>query len=49
VASIDGVGHGVTLQGTVKTAAGRTRAVTLAKNTEGVRWVVDRLAVSDTE
>lgn len=38
----DGV---VTLKGTVKTAAGKARAVQLAKNTDGVKNVVDQLAV----
>jgi len=46
--NVDTADHVVTLKGTVKTAAGRTRAVSLAKNTEGVRRVVDQLIVSDT-
>jgi hyperosmotically inducible protein len=46
VDTVDGV---VTLKGTVKTAGGKTRAVSLAKNTEGVRRVVDQLVVSNTE
>ena len=36
----------VTLSGAVDTAAARTRAVELARGTEGVRDVVDRLTVS---
>ena len=35
----------VTLKGTVKTAAGKARAVQLAQNTDGVTKVVDQLAV----
>lgn len=35
----------VTLKGTVASAAGRTRAVELAKQTEGVKNVVDQLTV----
>ena len=36
----------VTLKGTVKTAAGRARAVALASDTEGVKRVVDQLIVA---
>ena len=36
----------VTLSGTVTSQAGRTRAVALAKQTEGVKDVVDRLTVT---
>jgi hyperosmotically inducible periplasmic protein len=36
----------VTLKGTVKTAAGRTRAVALASDTEGVKRVIDQLIVA---
>lgn len=36
----------VTLTGTVTSQAGRTRAVALAKQTEGVKSVVDRLTVT---
>ena len=35
----------VTLKGTVKTEAGRARAVALAKKTDGVKKVVDQLAI----
>lgn len=35
----------VTLKGTVKTAAGKARAVELARNTDGVSKVVDQLAI----
>jgi osmotically-inducible protein OsmY len=35
----------VTLKGTVKSAAGRTRAVELARGTDGVARVVDELAI----
>lgn len=37
--------HVVTLTGTVMTAPGRTRATSVARNTEGVRRVVNRLAI----
>jgi hyperosmotically inducible periplasmic protein len=47
--NVDTTAHVVTLKGTVKSAAGRTRAVALAKNTEGVTRVVDQLIVSSTE
>ena len=43
---VDTHNHVVTLKGTVASAAGRTRAVSLAKNTEGVARVVDQLIVS---
>ncbi len=46
--TVDTADRVVTLKGTVKTAAGRTRALSLAKNTEGVRRVVDQLIVSDS-
>ena len=36
----------VTLKGTVKSAAGRSRAVALATDTDGVRRVIDELVVS---
>ena len=36
----------VTLKGTVKNAAARTRAVALASDTEGVKRVVDQLIVA---
>jgi len=38
----DGV---VTLKGTVKTEAGRARAIALAKDTDGVKRVVDQLTI----
>ncbi len=38
----------VTLKGTVKSQAGRVKAVDLAKNTDGVKRVVDQLAVTTT-
>ena len=44
--NVDTVDHVVTLKGTVKTAAGRTRAVTLARQTDGVVRVVDLLKVT---
>ena len=37
--------HVVTLSGSVMTAAGRARAVEIAKGTEGVRNVVDKLTI----
>ena len=42
---VDTTNGGVTLSGTVATEAQRTRAVQLAKETDGVREVVDRLRV----
>ena len=36
----------VTLKGTVKSAAARTRAVALASETEGVKRVIDQLIVA---
>lgn len=46
--NVDTHDHVVTLKGTVKSAAGRTRAVSLARHTEGVTRVVDHLVVSNT-
>ena len=43
--NVDTKDHVVTLKGTVKSEAGRTRANTLASQTEGVRRVVDDLNV----
>jgi hyperosmotically inducible periplasmic protein len=43
--NVDTKDNVVTLKGTVKTAAGKTRAVQLAKNTDGVKQVVDQLTV----
>jgi len=43
--SVDTSKHVVTLKGTVTGTAGRARATTVAKGTEGVRRVVNRLTV----
>ena len=43
--NVDTNDHVVTLKGTVMSAAGRAKAVAIAKNTEGVRRVVDQLTV----
>lgn len=43
---VDTKNNVVTLSGTVTSQAGRTRAVALAKQTEGVKEVVDRLTVT---
>ena len=43
---IDVTKGAVTLNGTVKSAAGRTRAVAIAKATDGVKSVVDNLKVA---
>lgn len=43
---VDTKNNVVTLSGTVTSQAGRTRAVALAKQTEGVKDVVDRLTVT---
>lgn len=43
--NVDTKDHVVTLRGTVKSAAGRTRAMEIARKTEGVKSVVDRLAI----
>jgi osmotically-inducible protein OsmY len=43
--SVDTSKHVVTLKGTVMGKAGRARATTVAKNTEGVRQVVNRLTI----
>jgi len=43
---VDAKDHVVTLSGTVPTAAGRTRAVAIAKQVEGVKRVVDNLKVA---
>jgi hyperosmotically inducible periplasmic protein len=42
---VDTKDHVVTLKGTVKSAAGKARAVQLAKNTDGVTKVVDQLTI----
>ena len=43
--NVDTDKHVVTLKGTVKTAAGRDRAIQIAKTTEGVTRVVNQLVV----
>jgi osmotically-inducible protein OsmY len=43
--SVDTSKHVVTLKGTVVGRAGRTRATTVARNTEGVHRVVNRLTI----
>ena len=43
--SVDSDNHVVTLTGTVKGRAGRTKAASIAKHTEGVHRVVNRLTV----
>jgi len=43
--NVDTAANVVTLKGTVKSAAGRDRAVTLARNTDGVHKVVDQLKI----
>lgn len=43
--SVDTANHVVTLTGTVKKIAGRTRAAYIAKHTEGVHRVVNRLTI----
>ncbi len=44
--NVDTNSHVVTLKGTVASAAGRTRAVTLAKQVKGVNRVVDNLTIA---
>jgi hyperosmotically inducible protein len=43
--SVDTADHVVTLTGTVVARAGRTRATTVARGTEGVRRVVNKLTI----
>ena len=43
--NVDSDDHVVTLKGTVMSAAGRARAVAIAKNTKGVKRVVDHLTI----
>jgi hyperosmotically inducible protein len=43
--NVDTKDHVVTLKGTVMSAAGRARAVSEAKEVEGVRRVVDQLTI----
>jgi hyperosmotically inducible protein len=42
---VDVKDHVVTLHGTVRTSAGRTKAASVAKGTEGVHRVVNRLTI----
>ena len=44
--SVDTNKHVVTLKGTVTNAAGRTRATSIAKHTEGVHRVVNQLTIA---
>ena len=44
--NVDTKDHVVTLKGTVKGAAGKTRAASLAKQTDGVKSVVNQLTIS---
>jgi len=44
--NVDTNGHVVTLKGTVASAAGRARAVELAKSTTGVKRVIDSLTIA---
>ena len=44
--NVDSNNHVVTLKGTVPSAAGRARAVALAKSTKGVKRVVDALTIA---
>lgn len=43
--NVDTANHVVTLKGTVKTPAGKARAIELARNTDGVTRVVDQLVI----
>lgn len=43
--NVDTAKNVVTLKGTVKTEAGRTRAIALAKDTDGVKSVVNQLTI----
>ena len=43
--NVDTANHVVTLKGSVKSAAGKARAVALARNTDGVTKVVDQLVI----
>jgi hyperosmotically inducible protein len=43
--NVDTSDHVVTLKGTVPSAAGKTRAAELAKNTEGVKRVINQLII----
>ena len=44
--NVDVKDHVVTLSGTVPTAAGRTRALAIAKETEGVQNVIDKMSIA---
>jgi len=44
--NVDSNNHVVTLKGTVPSAAGRARAVALAKSTKGVKRVIDALTIA---
>jgi hyperosmotically inducible periplasmic protein len=44
--NVDTNEHVVTLKGTVASAAGRTRAVAIAKGTKGVKKVIDNLTIA---
>jgi osmotically-inducible protein OsmY len=44
--NVDTTNHVVTLKGTVRTAAAKTRAETLARQTDGVTKVVDQLTIA---
>jgi hyperosmotically inducible protein len=46
---VDTVSGAVTLRGTVPTAAARTRAIAIAKATDGVKSVSDKLAIGPAE
>jgi hyperosmotically inducible periplasmic protein len=46
---VDTVNGVVTLSGTVPTEAGRARALTIAKSTDGAKSVVDKLVISPAE
>ena len=43
--NVDTKDHVVTLKGTVKSEAGRAKALALAKDTDGVKRVVDQLTI----
>jgi hyperosmotically inducible protein len=43
--NVDTANHVVTLKGTVKTEAGRARAVQIARTTDGVTKVIDKLVI----
>ena len=43
--NVDAKDQVITLKGTVKTTAGRNRAATIARRTEGVKTVVNQLVI----